>query len=143
MEGCRRRKVRLYKIIPIKGNHPRTWREHTQRECNAPFSEGIELEILRTWSKDASPTKRRVGLAEDCIKIHFLRLVTLKEKSGIDRRLHRHDHFFNRWLNRCETTWSRDTSTPKTRVVSAEDYIDRTTASTKEGLDFWEIKDNT
>jgi hypothetical protein len=29
--------------------------------------EGIDLEMLRTWSKDASPFKRRVGLTEDCI----------------------------------------------------------------------------
>jgi len=32
LERCRRRKVRLFKVIPIKGNHLRTWREHAQKD---------------------------------------------------------------------------------------------------------------
>jgi hypothetical protein len=35
MEGFRRRNLISHETILVKGNLPRTWREHTQREWNA------------------------------------------------------------------------------------------------------------
>jgi hypothetical protein len=63
LEGCRIRNLRLYKIILIKGNHPRTWRERTRREWNAP--------LFRRY---------RTRNAKDVVK----RCITLQKKSGTD-----------------------------------------------------------
>jgi hypothetical protein len=66
------------------------------------------------------------------------RRITPKTRGFFHRRLHRHDC----WLNKSETTWSRDASPPKRRVGSIEYCIDMTAVSTKEGLEYWETKDD-
>jgi hypothetical protein len=49
-----------------------------------PSEEGTKLEMLRTWSKDASPFKRRVGLIIDCIgNVTSLGLSLSKRRMGL------------------------------------------------------------
>jgi hypothetical protein len=47
-----------------------------------PFPEGKKLEMIRTWLKDASPPKIRVGFIENCIKMSSLYFSLSKRRVG-------------------------------------------------------------
>jgi hypothetical protein len=73
---------------------------------------------------------------------HFLRLVILQEKSGIGWRFHRHDHLFNRWLermwdNKFKRWITRQNGSDVGRILHQhERYINQ------EELDCWETKED-
>jgi hypothetical protein len=92
----RRRHWISHKIIPIKGNFSRTWRESTRGDENS-------LVFIRRVIRDAN------NMIEECI--------TFQKESWTNQRLHWYDHFFNSRLKRMRDNKDRGHITLNNEVM--------------------------
>jgi hypothetical protein len=131
LKRCIRRKTRLNKIIPIKGNLLGLEGGVLRASGMPPCSESTKLEMIKTYSVDTSLLKRGVGSAEDGIGVTTLVDLTLSKRrvGSIEDRDDVMTFSINDYIG-WENTWSKGTSPIKRGVGSADDCIEMTTLST-------------